>query len=496
MATNIFPLIIEPGIKRDGTDFSSNRWIDGKWCRFYQGKPQKMGGYQQMVGDLNNVPRGTFVLPVSPNFNVYTGDFESLKYFPANGVGLALATQTDRTPVLFSPNVYNQWTFEVMYSTINASSILLAHAAPNLYSIDQNIESPIYYGDAQATTPLVETGLNVSGGMVVLHPYLFVFGNDGEVTWTEANDPTTIMDSARVTASKIVAGLATRGGNSSPAGLLWSLDSVIRVTQVGTTSVEFAFDTVTAQSSILSSNGVIEYDSLYYWAAVDRFLVYNGQVQELPNDVSLQFFFDNLNYAERQKVWVTKYTKYGEIWWFFPRGDATECNWAVVYNVREQSWYDTPINRSSGYFDQTFSKPIWTSNDEAPYKVWRQEVGVDQNINDSLTAIESYCETRIFGWVTTGPDGNQSNTDKVVDIYRFEPDFIQSGEMSLTVKGRAYANSVEEVSGVYTFTDETEKVDLREQRREMTLNFSSNVVGGYYQMGKPLMVVRLGDTRP
>ncbi len=120
---------------------------------------------------------------------------------------------------------------------------------------------------------------------------------------------------------------------------MWSLDSVIRVTQVGTAAIEFRFDTVTSQSSILSNKSIIEYDGIYYWAGVDRFLMYNGIVQELPNSMNLQYFFGNLNYAQRQKVWATKYTKYGEIWWHFPALTSTECDQAIIYNVREQTWY-------------------------------------------------------------------------------------------------------------------------------------------------------------
>ncbi len=521
MASPVFILRVPAGIQRDGTPFSARQYIAGQWSRFYRGTPQKMGGYVELTKDsdgvsFSNIPRGTFVIPSTPNFNIYVGDFESLKYFQIDGAGLLLSGLIDRTPVLFPSNADNQWTFDVMFSANGNSSILLAHACPNLLGIDQTTETAIYYGDAQANTPLIPTGQIASGGMVVLHPYLLFFGNSGEVSWTEANDPTTIMDSARVTASKIVAGIQTRGGNSSPAGLLWSLDSVIRVTNVGTNSLEFSFDTVTSQSSMLSSNSVIEYDGKYYWAGVDRFLVYNGTVFELANSMSLQFFFQNLNYAQRQKVWATKYTKYGEIWWWFPAGDSVECNYAVVYNVREESWYDTAISlegtrgvggRSSGYYDQTFTRPIWTDNvpDAAgKYPVWRHEIGNDKvsNVNtagvnvQTTTAIETFIETSAIAWCAIGADGQRHNLEKTVDLERFEPDFIQTGPLSLIVKGKAYANSADVESAPYVFTPTTEKIDMREQRREMTLKFYSNEIGAYYQMGQPLVTMRPGDTRP
>jgi len=504
MPQKIYPLQLPAGIQRDGTIFSASGYIDGQWCRFYRGLPQKMGGYVQILGGLDNIIRGTYVVPNSPNFNIYSGDYQSLKYIQVDGNGNALGAQVDRTPALFNANVYNLWSFEIMFSTIDTSSILIAHAAQNLFSIDQTVEAPVYYGDTLSTSPLIETGQSVSGGVVVLHPFLFYFGNSGDVRWSMANDPTVIMDDARVTGSKIVAGLATRGGNSSPAGLLWSLDSLIRVTQVGTTSIEFKFDTVTGESSILSSKSVIEYDGIYYWAGVDRFLVYNGIVQELPNSFNLQYFFGNLNYAQRQKVWATKVTKWGEIWWFFPGRDVNgnfvdECNFAVIYNIREQKWYDTMINRSSGWFDQTFTRPVWTDSavdGSGKYIIWKHESGNDKVVGATYTAIESYFETQALAWIATGPDGQMHATDRLVDFERFEPDFLQTGSMELTVKGKAYANSVDVISSPYTFNTTTEKINCREQRREMTLKISSNVEGGYYQMGKPMIVTNVGDVRP
>ena len=153
---------------------------------------------------------------------------------------------------------------------------------------------------------------------------------------------------------KIVQGLPVRGGSNAPSGLFWSLDSLIRVSynpttiNVGTTSVTqfWRYDIISSQSSILSSQCVIEYDGIYYWVGVDRFLLYNGVVKEIPNDMNQNYFFDNLNYAQRQKVWATKVPRYGEIWWFYPRGDATECTDAIIYNVREQCWYDAEIGRA------------------------------------------------------------------------------------------------------------------------------------------------------
>jgi hypothetical protein len=396
-------------------------------------------------------------------------------------------------------NANYDWQFDTMYSTINNSSILIAYVAPNLASVASMVNSPIYYGDSLATTPLLPTGFSVSGGIVVLSPFLVMYGNNGEIIVSNANDPTTEFFSAQVTNSKIVFGLPVRGGNSSPSGLFWSLDSVIKMTFVGGNAI-FAFDTVTAQSSILSSRGIIEYDNQYYWVAVDRFLFYNGIVQELPNDKSLDYFFSNLNYAQRQKVWATKITSAGEIWWFFPTGTNVECNHAVIYNVRLKCWYDTPITRSDGYFDQTFASPMWTDNipnGDGHYPVWIHETGVDQNVLGVLTPIDSYIQSGDIAYCANGPGGQRIGLDRWVYLYRVEPDFVQSQNLSLTILGRNYArsNPVSSAQNPYTITPTTVKQDMVEQARELRLKFESNAVGGTYFMGNILLVMRIGDGR-
>jgi len=209
----------------------------------------------------------------------------------------------------------------------------------------------------------------VSGGCVSLHPYLFVYGNNGLIRNNSANDlddwVSADANETNVATTKIVQGLPVRGGSNAPSGLFWALDSLIRVSfigGVGTPAQYWRYDIITAQSSILSSQSATEYGGVYYWCGVDCFLLYNGVVKEIPNNFNMNYFFDNLNYSQRQKVWVQKVPRWGEIWWFYPKGTSTECNDAIIYNVRENCWYDAGTalgaRRSAGFYSQVFHYPI------------------------------------------------------------------------------------------------------------------------------------------
>jgi hypothetical protein len=364
---------------------------------------------------------------------------------------------------------------------------------------------------AGALTLTFNNNISVSGGCVMLHPYLFVFGNNGLIKNSSAGNfqdwVSADANENTVAGTKVVQGFPVRGGTTSPSGLFWSLDSVIRVSYapqtVGTSTIYWRYDIVTSQSSILSSSSVIEYDGMFFWCGVDRFLMYNGVVQELANTMSTNYFFDNLNYSQRQKVWASKVPRWGEIWWFYPRGDATECNDAIIYNVREKVWYDAGsargASRSAGYFSEVFRKPIWASNTENTdnsYTLWQHETGTNLVLGNQQSAIQSYFETDSLGWVNGGPNQNDPiGMNNWIRLERVEPDFVQSEEMNLYVTGKGYATDQDVVTGPYPFSPDTLKIDLREQRREMRLRFESNIVNGNYECGLNLLSADVGDVR-
>ena len=525
---------------------------------------------------------------------------------------------------------------------------------------------------AAATTSGLSTltfnnNVSVSGGVVTLHPYVFVYGNNGLIKNCAAGNAqdwvSTDANEVNVATGKIVQGLPVRGGSNAPSGLFWSLDSLVRVSYIGGTGTPpqyWRYDIISSQSSILSSQSAIEYDGVYYWCGVDRFLLYNGTVTEIPNTFNQNYFFDNLNYNQRQKVWVTKVPRYGEIWWFYPRGDATECTDAVIYNVRENVWYDAGqalgARRSAGYFSQVFAHPVaagWetvpldviysgsmptingsfelpqttaiasigltqlvtgtniatdaqvsairsdgiqtlntlvggsgyvngtytnvsltggsgagakativvsggavtsvtvttfgagyqvgnslsasntslggtgagfsiavatlypqvivmslaaiaTGTDTVTFttnpnliKMWQHEIGTDEVDGQDVLAIDSFFETNDLGWVAGGPsEAALVGDNRWLRLERVEPDFIQSGDMTVVITGRPFAQGGDVESAEYVFGPDTGKVDMREQRRELRIRFRSNVAGGNYQLGRVLLSAAIGDVRP
>lgn len=491
------------GIRRDGTSLDGDNYSDGEWVRFYRGKPKKMGGYRSISSQFTGPVRGVFVFPKQNFAKIFTGSYTKFEETQVDENGLG-ASISDRTPALFVAQTDYLWQMDTMYDATGAGTYLIAHPGRNLTNIDNDVDSPVYYGDINAATPLIDSGQSIDGGIVALPPYLVLYGSNGEVRNSNANSVTDFTggdaNTSNPTGSKIVKGLAVRSGGQSPAALLWSLDSVLRMSYVGGDAI-FRFDTLSGQSSILSSSGVIEYDGIYYWPGIDRFLMFNGAIRELPNQMNLNYFFDNLNYSQRQKVWAMKMPRWGEIWWFFPYGEAEECNRAVIFNIREETWYDAILERSSGYYSQVFKYPIMAESSPVTpsgteYRVWQHEFGRDKVDGASVTSIKSSFTTSEGGF----PTGGMSQESPVgVNVYsrvlRIEPDFKMSGSMKVEIFGRRRAQSPEQLLASETFDGSTEVVDFRVQDRHIAIKFTSDDYQGDYEMGSTLVSVEPGDIR-
>ena len=435
-----------------------------------------------------------------------TGTFQAGEAltFSSSGTTLAAGTAGSYTVTAMAADVNSLWQSDTMFDAAANSSkaVIIAHRARNLVNIDDNTLTQVYIGDASATTPLEGTGQYVSGGVLCCGPYLVIYGADGNITWSNANEPLNFSNgdagSDRISGTKVIKALTVRGQGQAPAALFWTLDAVVRMYYIGGSAI-FHFDTLSSQSSILASNSVIEYDGVFFWIGIDRFMQFNGSVSELPNDMNQNYFFDNLNFDQKQKIWVTKVPRFGEVWWFYPSESSTECDRAVIYNVRLQTWYDTALPRSAGYYSQTFRYPVMASTvaeTSGFYTIWMHENGKDQVIGNQQTAIQSYFETSDFGLPTGGPVSERlQGINRWTRCTRIEPDFLQVGDMTVWVTGVEFAHGDYKISSPFIFSPNQGKIDMREQRREIRLRFESNVQGGHYEMGKVLLHLEAGDVR-
>lgn len=520
------------------------------------------------------------------------------------------------------------WQFDAQFSPQGGELSIFAHPGYNLQNIDNGVPSQVLVGniapsvantwnftglsDSAGQNPTYQP-ISVDGGVTVLYPFIFVYGSHGYIAnnnvsstylqqnFYDWNGP--LANQTNVSSSKIVKGMPMRGGTNSPAGLFWATDSLIRVSfnssasSTTPTSQYWNYDIISSQISIMSSNAIVEIDGVYWWMGVDRFYAYNGSVVVVPNDKNVNYLFDNINYTQRQKVWATKVPRYNEIWFFYPRGTATECTDAIIYNTKDKLWYDagqaTGAQRSCGYTTEIFPSPIWanwnydptfsppltviahpaslpapttdqmyiagdvtpqlapgtifaftnentfnktylvtaaqniynttigtpgvtliTFTQEEPvltvpvgtpvyvqsggFSIWQHEFGQNEVGLNTERAVYSSITTSDISWLTGNPSQDSLvGVNRRMHLRRVEPNFLQTGTMSMTILGRKFANSItEEDSGPFFFEPHTDKIDLRIEHRLMRLKFESNEIDGNYEMGRLMITAEYGDERP
>ena len=513
------------------------------------------------------------------------------------------------------------WQFDGVFNPLGEELNILAHPGKNLINIDNGVKSQVLIGpiapdandqwnftglsDSAGQNPTYQP-IEVDGGACMLYPFIFVYGSHGFIANNnvDSTNPTLydwngpLANQVNVAASKIVKGMPMRGGTNSPSGLFWATDSLIRVSfNPQATSNYWTYDIVSSQTSIMSSNAVVEMDGTFFWMGVDRFYLYNGQVAVLPNDKNLNWLFDNINYSQRQKVWATKIPRYNEIWFFYPRGTATECTDAIIYNVKDKIWYDAGsgigARRSCGYTTEILPTPLWAGweynpvysrpftviehpaslpgpttsqfyldGDQTPtfppgswvtaipgqnwnnafevltsehiynttigtpgvtlvtmkdytqtalqpgtyvydvtegYSIWQHEFGQNAVSTTATTAVQSSITTSDISWISGSPGGeNLIGLNRRMHLRRVEPNFLQTGEMSMTVLGRKFANGAVNIenSGPFYFSPQDGKIDMRVEHRLVRLKFESNTVDGNFEMGRLVITAEFGDERP
>ena len=513
------PLKSKPGVMRDGTQFAAETYLEYQWVRSYQGLPRKMGGYRQQVRGVDGVIRQFNAQTLDGYTYIHAGAQTVLQRYTVNNDTGAVSLLTDRSPAGFIPSDENGWQFTNMFDTASSANLIFASAVPNISQLTSTTERPIYYGLVQDVNPLVAIpSIQVSGGVVALVNYLVAYGNDGVVRWSVPGVPLDFTNtvggagSARPCATKIVRGLPLRG-SGGPAALLWSLDSLVVMQWVGGAAV-FSFDTITASGSVLSSNGIIENNGIYYWATTNGFSMFNGVLRDLPNEFNKQWFLKNLNWSQRQKVFAFKIPKWTEIWWCFPLGDAEECTHAVIYNYGENVWYDTllpPGRRSAGQYAQIYEYPIMAcagnsavTTGAVTSNTWQMEVGTDLvrappgspiGTAPVVTAIPAWFVTNEFNYLKGKPGASRQ-----MSVDRIEPDFEQSGPLTLTVQTRMNTRAPVVDRATVTFQDtatdaQEQTIKPRVTGRLMRFKIESNVTGGDFVLGETYAHIAPSDGR-
>ena len=563
MATQkqMFPITYKPGILRDGSPFQGSYSTGGQWVRFFRGQPQNIGGMRNYVLYLQTIPE---LLPPSstPTAVLIYYDTDRNKHIL---VGVSLVTQQHKYSVIDATynnigsqtltyfkkftNPTNTLTqFVVVISIINTipTQMILCLGMKNYTDINSS-EAISTILAKETTDGFFQVNFpdfvlqEATGGMLYVGSRLFYYGNNGLVRWSsiaadKSGEQTDLQKpflffkdkySINISTDKVIYGAEWRGGANSPTIIFWTLGSVVLITNTTGSNnqviddpddLSFSKKVLSRDSSILSSNSVVEYDGIFYWPGTQRFFVFNGVVLPLENNLNRQTFFDTIDMSKRQRVFGVKNVSRDEIWWFYPEKgkDANVgCTRAVIYNVVDNTWYDTGIERAAGYFDNTGGNMYTVGKNLSPYEgdnnsyVWQHEVGNDQvnlykEVDQQVKSIPSFFTTPIISYATFNPQKQVAGIDYNIAIERIEPNIVGTKKIKMTVSINTYEYPASTpVTATYNLTEDGEleniirpAINERKQGRNINFTFKSEGIGSGYQMGTTFVLAEIDDGRP
>ena len=249
----------------------------------------------------------------------------------------------------------------------------------------------------------------------------------------------------------------------------------------------FGISQLASNITIMSSASAIATEDVVYWMGIDTFYVHAGQTAQLPCTVKDKVFLD-FNLAQRDKVVSGINSEFGEVWWFYPSANSSECNKYVVWNYNEKVWYYGTLTRTAWLDRGIRNFPLAAGGGY----VFNHELGFD----DDGSAMTSFIETSPM---------DMGDGEKFAFIKRVIPDLSFTGSVTgsspnatFTVKARDFPGEDFSQTGTGTTTRTatspveqfTNKLDYRIRGRSFAIRLDSNALGCKFKMGTPRVDIR------
>lgn len=454
----LIPLELPAGLYRNGTDLqSAGRWRDASLVRWQDGSLRPIGGWvYRKQSAFAYAPRALLAWrDLSGNRDLAAGTYEKLYHVSASG------TVSDITPAGFTSGLldaavntgFGGGFFGVgFYGTPRADSGTYSEATT--WSLDNWGENLVACSSADGK--LYEWTLNVANPAVaianaptsckglVVTPERFLMalgagGNPRKLQWSDREDNTTWTAAATneagdielQTSGQIMQGINTRGQTL----ILTDQDAHTATFQGGL--YVYAVERVGTSCGALSRRAAASTESGIFWMGQRGFFNYaGGAVQEIPCDVS-DYVFGDISTSQASKVYGVANAQFGEVWWFYPSADSTECNRYVMYDYKQNYWTFGVLSRSAGIDRGVFNTPIFT---DTSGNLYNHETGL--NYDGGSVYAES------------GPFALGAG-DSVMCVTDLIPDEETQGDVTLTFKTRFHPNDTERDYGPYTPSNPT-----------------------------------------
>lgn len=412
-------LSLPAGLFRQGTQLqAAGRWNDNQYWRFAEGVIRPMKGWATgLAGTLAGTPRAAHAW--LDNDEAKFAAFGTTTKLYAHDGGNAL---DDITPAAFTSTT--NWSLD------NFGEVLIACDGDKIYDWQ-----PGGAGDAT----LIANAPDAKAIFVTEERFLMALGVDGDprqFAWCDQEartvwTPTAINQAGDLpiqATGLLVCGLRIRGSS-----LLFTTEGLHRLEYVGPPDV-YTSQHVANGCGIIGQHAKIGVGSSAYWMGKGGFWQFSGYLEQIPCPIA-DDVFSNINTAYQHLCWCEYDPVFAEVWFYYPRGSATECSHAAIFSTRENHWNHTPMARVCGFGPDVFGWPLRVTSAGAMLK------------HETGWAYDSEVRKLISGPIQL------ENGDRAVYLDEIWPDERTQGDCQVYLHVREYPQASETTLGPYNAAD-------------------------------------------
>lgn len=496
------PLAPPPGINSVDTTFTAEgQWVDGDNVRFYNGKPQTVGGNSSTL----------FTLGGTTGFNgqrctdlfVLTRSGSAVVVYGQKGAGgspgiLAVgdtSSATARTPASLSTNADLGWCFAAW------GEILLAAGR----GVGGTVGGRLYEQSGSSTATHVTQAPERNVCILVTDQrQVLSFGCNEEISGTfnpmciRGSDLEDYTDWTTTSTNNAFEHILDGGGEIITARKIgayvavWTTIGLFLGTFIGDPGQTYRFDKVTDGMGPVSVRSVVVYQDVAYW--IDKSLHLRvwapGQmVQTIPCPVLNPDDSVQTTSPFTRPHYMTVNTAFGEIWYVALSASGSPY---AAYSILESA---------------QAGRPVWFKGDLGPsanntrtamiFSGFLTMYGPAVKADLTVHSIETSGECISGAYIKSG-DFNLDNGGRRVMIRSMTPDVMplssNASSISLTATTRAYPQSTTiTTSGPHSITTATTKKDFRVSGKLAAVKFEAADTDGW-RLGTPTFdVIPMGE---
>ena len=286
----------------------------------------------------------------------------------------------------------------------------------------------------------------------------------------------------------------------------------------------FSIRQVGTNCGCLGQHAMIFAQGAVFWMGFGGgFFAFDGTVKQIPSLVE-DFVFTTdgsnlgINYDANQISYAYHNSLYNEVGWNYAKSGSAQVDRNVVYNFVENTWAVGSLARTSYQDSITYDLPYATqynatgtptfptingvTNAVGSSIYWSHETGVNEvDINGVETAIAAYVRSGDYDISEQGLGGDGQ---LIMRVKRFIPDFKNlEGDAIVTLFFRDYpadsdstpSTTPPSITGPFTITSSTDKVDTRVRGRQVSLKIANDAVDSNWRYGTLRLDIEAGGRR-